>query len=64
MKQHTVISLYKEVVNSKIFTHSIEQYTKREDDNGNSSVEKWFKVSVFCKEDIDIAEVKENIKKR
>lgn len=54
-----VIYLFREIINSKIFTHSIEQYAKR-DDNVNV---RWYKVSVFFRERIDIDEVKSNIDK-
>lgn len=58
-----VISLYKNVINSRVFTHSIEQYLKTSDERGNNAVEKWYKVSVFCKDKIDIEEVRGNIEK-
>lgn len=55
------ISLYTNTVESRLFTHSIEQYDRRDGPDGKAVYVKWFRVSVFHKNDIDIEEVKNNL---
>jgi len=43
-----VISHFKEYSSNKIYNHSIEQYTK----NDNDEYESWYKVSVFTRKKI------------
>lgn len=48
------ISWYKERINCKIYTYSIEQYTVK---NGKE-VSAWYKVSVFSFDEVDVEKVK------
>ncbi|CAI6358372.1 unnamed protein product [Macrosiphum euphorbiae] len=55
--KNLIINKYNEISNNRIYTHSIEQRGKRD----NNEFESWYKVSLFGTEGIDIDKVKNNM---